>query len=243
MNRFQGIDPDLLKVRPNGRLLDVGCGVGRHVLELSRLFPLSVGVDWARYDLLKGAYWFHLMQLEGGANGCVNFMQGDGSRLPFADSSFDRVVCTEVFEHVSHDRDVMAELVRVLRPGGVIAVSVPDELSERLLWRLSPHYRLAPGGHIRIYSRRAIRQLLTDGGLRPFAVQFRHSLEATYWIAGALLPARLGGQHPLLTRLRAALSSQQPGLSAILDFCDRLGNHLLPKSIVLYARKPAEAGS
>ncbi len=241
MNRFQAIDPEMLGIGPNHRLLDVGCGVGRHVLELSRLARFSVGVDWARHDLLKGAYWFHLMQREGGAKGSVNFMQADGSRLPFADGSFDRLVCTEVFEHVSNDREVLAELVRVLRPGGLMVVSVPDELSERLLWRLSPQYRSVPGGHIRIYSRSAIRKLLSEGGLRPVAVRFRHSLEAVYWLFGTLALARFGGRRPLIARLREALSTNHPGFSALLDRCDRVGNYLLPKSIVLYARKPAEA--
>lgn len=241
LNRIQAIDAQVLGLTPGDRVLDVGCGIGRHVLDLSRMPGLYVGVDWAREDLLRGAYWFHTMRLEGKTRGMVYFMQGEGSRLPFADCSFDRVVCTEVLEHVADDRAVVAELARVLRPGGVLAASVPDEIPERLLWRLSARYPAVPGGHVRIYSRRAIRRLLSDGGLRPFAVRFRHSLEAMFWLFGALVPSRDGDRHPLIAGLRAVLSTEQPQFSEILNRCDGLGNYLLPKSIVLYARKPGEA--
>ena len=240
MNRFQAIDPKVLRLRPGQRLLDVGCGIGRHVLELSRVPGLYLGIDWVRPELLKAAYWFDLMRLEGRAQGRVSFTQGDVSRLPFAAGSFDRVVCTEVLEHVPDDRALLAELVRVLRPGGVLAVSVPDELSERLLWRLSRKYRTAPGGHVRIYRRRQIVRLLRDGGVRPYAVRLRHSLEACYWLVGSLLSPERDG-HPLVAQLRAVLNSERPRPSALLDRCDRLGNYLLPKSIVLYACKPREA--
>jgi hypothetical protein len=131
-------------------------------------------------------------------------------------------------------------MTRVLRPGGVLAVAVPDEVPERLLWKLAPHYQAVPGGHIRIYSRQAIRALLADGGVPPFAVRFRHSLESLYWLFGAIAPGSAFDEpHVLVDRLRDALSTNHDGFAAILEACDRLGNFLLPKSIVLYARKPA----
>ena len=243
MNRFHAIDAETLRLLPGDRVLDVGCGTGRHVLELSRTPGSYVGVDWSREDLRSARGWYQLSRRQGKAPGRISLMQGDGEHLPYGDGVFDRVLCTEVLEHVSNDRAVLAELVRVLRPGGVLAVSVPDELSERLLWRLSKRYRTAPDGHVRIYGRREILRLLREGGVRPYSVRFRHSLEACYWLLGAILaPQDVGSLRParlrVVAQLRRALSTQRPCPSAWLDRIDQLTNFLLPKSIVLYARKP-----
>ncbi len=58
------------------------------------------------------------MPARAGLRARVNLLVASGERLPFADGSFDRVICTEVFEHVPDDRPLLAEFVRVLRPGG-----------------------------------------------------------------------------------------------------------------------------
>src|SRR6202021_2633687 len=84
----------------------------------------------------------------GGAGG-----GGDALRLPFPSGSFDRVIAAEVLEHIPDDRRALAELARVLRPGGTIAVTVPRWYPELINWVLSDDYHLVPGGHVRIYRR------------------------------------------------------------------------------------------
>ena len=74
------------------------------------------------------------------------------SSLPFADGEFDRVVAAEVLEHIPADVEAIKELVRVLRPGGTLAISVPRWLPEVVNWKLSEDYHNAAGGHIRIYT-------------------------------------------------------------------------------------------
>ena len=84
----------------------------------------------------------------------VGVLQGDATRLPFADDSFDRVITSEVLEHIQDDIDAIAEFVRVLRPGGTFAATVPTWFPEKVNWMLSDEYH-APksvGGHVRIYS-------------------------------------------------------------------------------------------
>ena len=70
--------------------------------------------------------------------------EGDALSLPFADGEFDRVVAAEILEHVPADIQALAELVRVLRPGGTIALTVPRWLPEVICWKLSDEYHDTP---------------------------------------------------------------------------------------------------
>ena len=82
----------------------------------------------------------------------ADIKEGDALSLPFADGEFDRVVAAEILEHVPADIQALDELVRVLRPGGTIALTVPRWLPEVVCWKLSDDYHNNPGGHIRIYT-------------------------------------------------------------------------------------------
>ena len=239
LDRYQAIDPGLLDIKPGARLLDVGCGTGRHLIELSRYEAAFVGLDMAREDLRKTRYILHLTAKERPVLASVDLVQGLGERLPFDDGFFDYVVCTETLEHVPDDRAVLADLVRVLRPGGVLVVSVPDEYSERLLWRLSPRYRNTPGGHIRIYKRDDLRRLLREYGAEPFGVRFCHSLESVRWLVHSVIDREWGRPGPITRGIRWLLDTPSHRNWRVLAWSDWLGNRILPKSIVLYGRKPA----
>ena len=78
-------------------------------------------------------------------------MEGDALALPFPDESFDVVIISEVMEHIPDDKGVLAEMVRVLKPGGRIAITVPRYGPEKVCWTLSDAYHEVEGGHIRIY--------------------------------------------------------------------------------------------
>ena len=78
-------------------------------------------------------------------------------RIPTA--TFDCVIASEILEHVPADDAVIAELIRVLKVGGQLAVTVPRWLPEQVCWLLSDDYHSNEGGHIRIYrANRAARQ-------------------------------------------------------------------------------------
>ena len=237
LDRYQAIDPSKLDLRPDTRLLDVGCGTGRHLLELSRYPGCLVGLDVARDDLRVLRYMLLLTARERPLVAEIEAIQGDGERLPFADDLFDVVICTETLEHVPDDRAVLRELVRVLRRGGVLVVSVPDEYSERLLWRLSPRYRSHPGGHVRIYRRKDITTLLRASGAEPFAIQFRHSLESVRWLIHSVVDREWGKPGRVTRAVRWLLDKPSHRNWRVLAWCDSLGNRILPKSIVLYGRK------
>lgn len=238
LDRFQSIDPALLDIGPDDRVIDLGCGTGRHVLELAKTPSTVFGADISRHDLRVGRYLLEIMRRDGDVNASVHWMQTAGERLPFVDGAFDRVICTETLEHVDDDAVLARELVRVLKPGGILCVSVPDEFSEKIFWKLSKNYRTHAGGHVRIYRRPQIVQLLRNAGLEPYAVRYRHSLETAYWLSHVAFWSDWGKQGPITSVFRRVLDSQQTRKSRIISALDDIGNRVLPKSIVVYSRKP-----
>jgi len=237
LDRFLAVDPEILGLRPGDRLLDVGCGTGRHTLEASRWDCRIAAADLSLLDLLKTRYLLEIMRRRAEVRAGVDFMVADGFHLPFPDAYFDRVMCTETLEHVRDDLALVREMARVLRPGGALAVSVPDYYSESMLWKLSSRYRSIPGGHLRIYSRQGVLGLLREGGVRPYAVRFRHSLESVYWLLAVLSGDDLAQPGPLLGRLRRFLNSVRSRRSSFVNWLDEVGNYILPKSIVVYGRR------
>ena len=244
LDRFQSIDPALLDIRATDRVIDLGCGTGRHVLELAKSPCNVLGADLSRHDIRVGRYLLEIMRREGDVRARVHWLQTAGERLPFVDGAFDRVVCTETLEHVDDDAVLAHELVRVLKPGGILAVSVPDEYSEKVFWKLSESYRTHVGGHVRIYNRGDIVRLLRNAGLEPYAVRYRHSLETVYWLSHVAFWSDWGKQGPITAAFRRLLDSQRARQSRIVSALDDIGNRILPKSIVVYSRKPlADTGA
>lgn len=238
LDRFQSIDPALLDIGPNDRVIDLGCGTGRHVLELAKRPGIVHGADISRHDLRIGRYLLEIMRRRGEVRARVHWLLMAGEQLPFADGAFDRVICTETLEHVDDDSVLARELVRVLKPGGILAVSVPDEFSEKIFWKLSKNYRTHAGGHVRIYERARIVALLREAGLRPYAVRYRHSLETAYWLSHVAFWSDWGKQGTITRVFRSVLDSQRARSSRIVTMLDDIGNRILPKSIVVYSRKP-----
>ena len=104
-------------------------------------------------------------------------------RFPFADDSFDAVITSEVLEHIQDDVDAIAEMVRVLKPGGRFAATVPSWLPEVVNWKLSDEYHApkAEGGHVRIYTATELRAKLRAAGLDVTGDHRAHALHSPYW--------------------------------------------------------------
>jgi SAM-dependent methyltransferase len=237
MSRLDTVDLDLLGLREGDRLLDVGCGTGRHVVRACRTRCLVVGIDRDVDELMAFKFFAYCLGCEGKLRARANAVIADGLRLPLADESVDRVICTEVLEHVPDDRALVAELGRVLRPGGTMAISVPDARSEWLVWRVASIQRMPAGEHLRRYRRGEAARLLRENGFEVYAQRFRHSLETPYWLL------RLGASEGGARRRASAawknyLDVRSAEGSHALAGLERAGNFLLPKSAVVYARKP-----
>lgn len=238
-----------LGVRPGERVLDLGCGFGRHAYEAMRRGAAVVAFDYSTAELKDCTAMFKAIaaeeadRLPDGASGCAT--NGDATRLPFVDGAFDRVIASEVLEHIPDDAAAFAELARVLRPGGTIAVTVPAWLSERICWLLSDEYHapFVEGGHVRIYTEAGLRSSLRRVGLKPYGAHHAHALHAPYWwLKCAVGPTN--DDHPLVRAYHEVLlwdiSGRRPH-SRITRLLDRLGNPFIGKSLVVYARKAESA--
>jgi SAM-dependent methyltransferase len=178
------VDYDRLGLAAGDLLLDVGCGAGRHTVEALRRGARAVCLDRDPAEVRRAraagpeAEAFLGTALAGGEPRAVC---GDAFSLPFADATFDAVVASEVLEHLHDDGAAIAELVRVLRPGGRLAVTVPRALPERICWALSREYHDTPGGHVRIYRASDLRAALGAAGLRVLGWHHAHGLHSPYW--------------------------------------------------------------
>jgi SAM-dependent methyltransferase len=237
------VDYDRLGVRAGELLLDLGAGNGRHAYEAYRRGVRVVAVDFNHADMAECRQMCAAMALAGEApaRGLAASAVGDGQRLPFPDATFDRIIAAEVMEHIPDDEQAAAELARVLKPGGTIAVTVPAWLPEVVCWKLSDEYH-APkvvGGHVRIYTERELRRKLAATGLEPGGAEQVHALHTPYWwLRCAVGPQQAIDANPLVKAYHRLLVWDMVEAPAVTRVAERLLQPVLGKSLVLYARKP-----
>jgi SAM-dependent methyltransferase len=153
--------------RITGRILENGCGVGMYVEHLS---PFGGEVTGLEYDFERAA--------EAGKNSpCI--INAAGEFVPLCSSTFDLILSHEVIEHVQDDRAAVGEMVRLLKPGGRIALFCPNRgypyETHGIYWKGHYHFgnklfvnylplglrnKLAP--HVRVYTKRDLQKLF-DG--------------------------------------------------------------------------------
>lgn len=240
------VDFARLEPLPGWRVLDVGCGSGRHTAAARRLPGARVvGLDPSVRELAAASERLALHErLEPGFDGRAFLLAGDALHLPFRAASFDLVLCCEVLEHVEDDRRAARELHRVLRAGGLLAVSVPRYFPERLCWVLSRAYARSPGGHVRIYRKEGLLALFRGAGFSPLGAHHAHGFHSPYWWLKCLCGLERTEAAPV--RLyRRLLTWQITARPRLLDRLERRLDPLLGKSLVVYFRKvspsPAEA--
>jgi SAM-dependent methyltransferase len=139
-----------------------------------------------------------------------------------------------------HDR-ALEELSRVLKPGGLLAVSVPREGPEAMCWLLSRQYRTSPGGHVRIYRRSELRKKIERHGYSVYASHFAHGLHSPYWWLRCAVGLEKENLWPvrLYHRLLVWDLMQRPWITRVLE---RVLNPLFGKSVVFYAVKTSDSG-
>jgi SAM-dependent methyltransferase len=201
---------------------------------------LVVGAD-PGLDDLKAAHARLRFHESVGRPGNWSLTGADITHLPFADHSFDTVICAEVLEHIPDHGRAIRETVRVLKPGGNLVVSVPRAWPEAICWALSPRYRRTEGGHLRIYSRKRLVRRIRSCGVVHEHTHYAHSLHSPYWWLRCLLGPDRDDPWPVRQyhRLLTWDMMQRPPVTRATE---RLLDPLLGKSVVLYFRKPVQAG-
>jgi SAM-dependent methyltransferase len=233
------VDFERLEVRDGARVLDMGCGGGRHAFEAWRRGATVVALDYSEAELkevraTEGAMLEAGELPHGEAGGAVN---GDALVLPFPDATFDCIIASEVLEHLWADTVAIAELVRVLRPGGRIAVTVPTRWPERVCWALDHRYHDTPGGHVRIYRQPELEAKLEAAGLWLRGSHHAHALHSPYWWLKCATGVSRVDPPWSVRKYHDFLAWQITKRPRWVESLDRFLNPVLGKSLVVYAQK------
>lgn len=236
---------DTLGLRAGDKVLDVGAGFGRHVYECARRGADVVALDYAAEEVVQTQATLAAMVLAGeiGDDRMAAAGRGDARRLPFPDATFDVVITSEVLEHIQDDVTSIAEMVRVLKPGGRFAATVPAWLPEVVNWKLSDEYHApkSPGGHVRIYSRTELSAKLEAAGLMVDGYHRAHALHSPYWwLKCAVGPSN--NDHPAVVRYRKFLEWDIVKGPKSVQLAERVLSPVLGKSSIFYATKPSDPG-
>lgn len=172
--RRVGIFLEMLDLQPGESVFECGCGLGFNLFLLQHLFRCRLtGLDLDESRLRRAQSEL--------CDYPVGLLQGNGYRLPFRDSAFDKILLPEVLEHLDDEQIALAELKRVLRPGGTLVITVPHS-NYPLLWdpinKTREFFHLAPitrgalagiwANHVRLYQPEQLRAVVERAG---FTVQ------------------------------------------------------------------------
>jgi ubiquinone/menaquinone biosynthesis C-methylase UbiE len=193
-------------------------------------------MDLDMESLLKTRYSMAALhqQIYGDAERQFTAHSGDALRLPFKDETFDRIICSEVMEHVDDDRAACAELTRVLKKDGLIAITVPTFFSEIIYDALTYEYFTSPGGHIRKYFPKELVEIMRSCGLEVYAIGHRHAFHTIWWMIRSVVGLHLN-DHPITKGYHKFLHM---GLySNFMRKAEKFFNWFFPKSLIVYAWK------
>ncbi|MDT5387399.1 MAG: hypothetical protein QOE04_1040 [Mycobacterium sp.] len=234
------VDFDRLEVGAGTSVIDVGCGAGRHSFEAFRRGADVVAFDMDAAELNDVDAILQAMQDQGEApaSAKAEAVKGDALDLPYEDGSFDCVIASEILEHVPQDDRAIEELVRVLRPGGRLAVTVPRWLPEKICWMLSDEYHANEGGHIRIYRANELHDKIAARGLQFDHTHHAHALHVPFW----WLKCAVGVEkpnHPAVAAYHKMLVWDMMSRPWLTKGAEAVLNPLIGKSVAMYFSKPA----
>lgn len=236
------VDFDRLGIGHGSKVIDVGCGAGRHSFEAYRRGADVVAFDQNAAELRDVETLLRAMADAGEAPATAraDTVVGDARALPYPDQTFDCVIASEILEHVAADDAVIAELIRVLKVGGRLAITVPRWLPEQLCWLLSDDYHSNEGGHIRIYKADRLRGKITGHGMTFTHTHHSHALHAPFWWLKCFVGVEKS-DHPAVVAYHKMLVWDMMRRPLLTRVAESTLNPLIGKSVALYFEKPVPA--
>jgi len=229
------VEPELLGIKDGDVILDAGCGNGRHSWECyNRNHSSVIALDIDTESVKKNYYMLHSLKEERGIKSSYHLLVADVTKLPFKPECFNRIICSEVLEHIPQDSSAVEELLRVMRRDGAIGISVPHYLAESVCWKLSRDYYGFPGGHIRKYKTRELLALADRTGLSVYAVRRKHALHSFYWIMRCIFGVKKENA-PIPALYNRFLTWDLRANHRFFRWLEGMLNHLCPKSIAIYS--------
>ena len=231
------IDNSLMGIKDGDSILDVGCGEGRHSWETCKQCNCIIyALDIEEANLKNTRDMFTILDEHGESKGTWEIINGNITKLPFKDATFDKIICSEVLEHIDDDQQAIGEMVRVLKNDGILAISVPSHLPETICWKLSTDYHNNSGGHVRIYKANELVYKLSRNDLHIYTTRRKHALHSFYWISRCLFGMKNG--NALIPSLyHKFLVWDIKTKSKPIYILDNLLNTFFSKSTVFYAQK------
>ncbi|BBZ43962.1 class I SAM-dependent methyltransferase [Mycobacterium parmense] len=238
------VDFDRLGVRASMKVIDVGCGAGRHAFEAYRRGADVIAFDRDAAELRSVETILQAMADAGEApaGASAKAVVGDALKLPYADETFDCVIASEILEHIPQDDSAIDELVRVLKVGGTLAVSVPRWLPERVCWLLSDEYHSNEGGHVRIYRASRLRDKVRRAGMEFTHAHHAHALHSPFWWLKCAVGVS-NSDHPAVTAYHKLLVWDLMRRPKVTQLAESVLNPLVGKSVAMYFTKSRSTGS
>ena len=238
---MQTINLDYLTLEDGHALLDLGCGHGRHThAAFHHKRCRAVGLDLGFDDVIITRNGFEAhpdLEPQTGQMRRYDLSVGDALNLPFADDSFDRLICSEVLEHIPDYQGALTEIWRITKPGGRIGISVPHRWPEQICWLFSEAYHNTPGGHVRIFRKGDLRADFEALGFKFVRSHLKHGLHSPYWWLRCAIG--VNNDSNLLVRAYKKLLEIEILKNPLpLRLVSALADPLLGKSVVLYFDKP-----
>ena len=236
---MQTVDYRHFALEAGDRVLDLGCGEGRHVISVYLHEGVqAVGVDLSLSDLTTTREKFSEFAEQGSDKSSFGLASANALSLPFADNTFDKVICSEVLEHIPDYEGALREIDRVLKPGGLFCASVPRRWPEQICWAFSSEYHEVAGGHVRIFRGSQLSEEIESLGMQRYHRHWAHALHVPFWWLKCLFWERRD-DHPLIRLYHRFLVWYLMDRPRFTRSLEALLNPVMGKSVVMYFRKEA----